>query len=354
MKKLIFFIVLCININSLFSTDKKEILIIQSYHRDYHVSTPGDTGVLNYFLEVGYLDNREQISEFIESDRVETSKVIIRELWMDSKRKNSMDDLLEATKRLISDIQDIRPDLIMLADDNTVKYIGNYLLDSKYPIVFWGVNGLPTKYPVVDTIMRPGHNITGVYQSNYTQSALDFFKDIFPGIKRISIISDASATGKAWNKQMEKLVLGQKSHFTLTTTIVSDDFKKIKSLIITADTETDLYILGPHFTITDEYGEKVSEEFVDWYLSNINKPEITPMGSYLEEGFLCTVNDDIVKQGYEAAKMVYRILENGENPGEIESITPTRGDFILNVKRAIDLNLYDSFRISGYVEQYFR
>lgn len=353
MKKLFLLFFTFITVLGLFSQEKREILIIQSYHREYHVSTLGNTGVLNYFLEVGYLDSPDQITTFIEHDEIETSRLIIRELWMDSKRKNSKDDLQSATRRLIKEIEEIKPDLIMLGDDNTVKYIGNYLLDSDYPIVFWGVNGLPTKYPAVDSISRPGHNVTGIYQSNYTQDALDFFKKIFPNIKRISIISDASPTGKAWNKQMEKLILEQKDHFTLTTTVVSNNYSKIKSQILTADKNTDLFIVGPHFTIKNQAGDSVTKEFVDWYLTNINKPEIVPIATYLKEGFLCTVNDDIFKQGYEAAKLVYRILEEGEDPAQIRTTTPTRGNFILNTQRAKDLNLYEQFRESGYIEQYF-
>lgn len=353
MRRVVIFMLMILLLIPIFSQEQKNILLISSYHREYHVSNLADTGILTYFLEVGYLDSEDQIAYFIEHDELETSRVKLRELWMDSKRKNSKEDLLEATRRLTREIQEIDPDLIILGDDNTVKYIGNYLLDTDVPIVFWGVNGLPTKYPVVDSLQKPGHNLTGVYQSNYTQSALDIYKEILPDVKRISIISDASPTGKAWNKQMEKLILEQKDHFSLTTTIISDNYTSMKNLILTADRETDLYIVGPHFTIKNESGDSVTNKFVDWYLTTLNKPEIVPTSSYISEGFLCTVNDDMEKQGYEAAKKVYRILQNGEDPSEIEITTPTRGDFILNIERAKNLGLYDKFRESGFVEQYW-
>ncbi len=41
------------------------------------------------------------------------------------------------------------------------------LLDTAISVVFWGINGMPLKYGLVDRMDQPGHNVTGVWQSGY-------------------------------------------------------------------------------------------------------------------------------------------------------------------------------------------
>ena len=40
-------------------------------------------------------------------------------------------------------------------------------------MVFWGINGLPLKYGLIDTIEKPEHNVTGIYQAGYLKENVD-------------------------------------------------------------------------------------------------------------------------------------------------------------------------------------
>ena len=59
------------------------------------------------------------------------------------------------------EIRAFKPDVVLLGDDNAAKHIGAQLLDSSTPVVFWGINGLPLKYGLVDSLDAPGRNVTG-------------------------------------------------------------------------------------------------------------------------------------------------------------------------------------------------
>ena len=52
------------------------------------------------------------------------------------------------------------------------------------PVVFWGVNGRPLKYGLLDSLERPGHNVTGVYQAGYLEECLASFLTRLPSMGR--------------------------------------------------------------------------------------------------------------------------------------------------------------------------
>jgi ABC-type uncharacterized transport system substrate-binding protein len=68
---------------------------------------------------------------------------------------------------------------------------------------------------------------------------------------------------------------------------------------------------------------------------------------------LSVVDDSGYKQGYETVKMLYLILEKGQQPGDIPSIAPDRGPFIVNQERArmLGITLTPEMEIEEYVEQ---
>lgn len=117
--------------------DKKRIIVVDSYHREYLGSINANRGFCRAMLHYGYFDSDEQEFTFTRDDFIESSQVIVKKLWLDSKRKQSTEELLATAKSLAEEIQAFNPDLILLGDDNAVNYIGTLFLDQKIPIVFW-------------------------------------------------------------------------------------------------------------------------------------------------------------------------------------------------------------------------
>lgn len=319
---------------------KTRIIVVSSYHREYLWSQETNEGVCAAFLEFGYLDNSDQIKEYTKNDYVESSNAVIKKTWMDTKRKSSKAEIATSFSRIIAEIDKFQPDIILLGDDNAANYIGNQYLDSETPVVFWGINGLPLKYGIIDSLDKPGHNITGVYQKGYHVQCFEYLQKIVPGIKTIAVLSDDTPTGRAHAKRVERYAAEGTLPVEIKEIIITNSFEHWQAKALELRPKVDAFYISTHHALKDNKGDPIdSLKVAAWHLRNIKKPSTTPARYFVNEGFLSTVDDSAFRQGYEAAKIAYKILVKGENPAEIEPYFPAQGRFIVNRQRAKMLGL---------------
>lgn len=324
---------------------KKRIMVVSSYHKEYLWSQGTNEGVCAAFLENGYLDNDAQSLEFTKNDFVESSKAIIKKAWMDTKRKNSKSDIVGALSRIAEEIDTFKPDLLLLGDDNAANLLGNQYLDTKIPIVFWGINGLPLKYGIIDSLERPGHNVTGVYQKGYHIQCLEYLLKVLPDIKTIAVLSDDSPTGRAHAKRLERYGAEGLLPVKIVEIVVTNSYEEWQAKALELQSKVDAFYISTHSTFHDKNGKYV--DYLDassWYLRNIVKPSTTPVKFFVEEGFFSTVDDSAFKQGYEATKIGIKILAGEINPAEMAPYFPKRGPFVVNRKRAKMLGLEEQVK----------
>lgn len=315
--------------------NKRRIFIVSSYHREYLWSQATQQGLAAAMLRYAYLDNTMQSQELAQHDAVESSKAVIKKVWMDTKRKHSDAEIAQATARIVRAIEAFRPDLVLLGDDNAAHYIGHQLLDTDIPVVFWGINGLPLKYGLVDSLERPGHNITGVWQSGYLKESLELLRALVPGAKTFAIIACDSETARPKVKQLQALAREGQLPLQLVDTIVTNSFTTFKQRALSAAQKVDAFFVLNHDTLKDDQGQHVDMLAVGkWYMETINKPEASHEGQFVKEGMLCTANDSGYNQGYEAFRMAVEILEDGANPATMPPRTPPRGPLMVNRVRA--------------------
>jgi putative ABC transport system substrate-binding protein len=319
---------------------KTRIIVVSSYHREYLWSQATNEGVCAAFLEFGYLDNSDQIKEYTKNDYVESSTAVIKKTWMDTKRKNSKAEIATSFSRIIAEIDKFQPDIILLGDDNAANYIGNQYLDYETPVVFWGINGLPLKYGIIDSLDNPGHNITGVYQKGFHVQCFEYLQKIVPGIKTIAVLSDDTPTGRAYAKRIERYAAEGTLPVQIKEIVITNSFEQWQAKALELQPKVDAFYISTHHTLKDSNGDPVDYlKVAAWHLRNIKKPSATPESYFVIEGFLSTVNDSGFRQGYEAAKIAYKILAKGENPAEIAPYFPEQGPFIVNRQRAKMLGL---------------
>ena len=339
MKTRLFLLALCIGLGQTATVHataaKKRILVVSSYHKEYLWSQSTQKGLVASLQEHRYLDTAQQGDAFTRTDHVESSKAVIRKEWMDTKRFNSQAALAAATQRIMQVVQDFRPDLVMLGDDNAARYIGGQLLDSTTPIVFWGVNGLPLKYGLVDNMDRPGHNITGVWQQGYPKESLELLHRVVPAARTFAILACDSETSRPWVKQIQFLAREGQLPLKLVATVMTNSFEEFKDQTLALTDKVDAFFVLNHDTMKDSGGKYVEMLTVGkWYLENIRKPEATDQDQFVLEGMLLTANDYGYNQSYLAFGIAYEILEQGLNPGHIRPRTPARGPLMINTLRA--------------------
>src|ERR1043166_8296812 len=315
--------------------DKKRILVVSSYHKDYLWSKSTQQGLVASLLKYRYLDNTQQADTFTKTDYIESSKAVIKKEWMDTKRLNSQATIAAAAQRIMQSAHDFRPDLVMLGDDNAAHYIGNQLLDTATPVVFWGINGLPLKYGLVDSMDRPGHNVTGVWQQGYLKESLELMQKLVPTAKTFAILACDSETSRPSVKQLQYLARDGKLPLRLVDTVVTNSFEEFKQRSLELSKKVDAFFMLNHDTMKDARGNYVDMLVVGrWYLENIKKPEASPEDQFVLEGMLLSANDYGYNQSYMAFAMAYDILEQGLNPGRMRPRTPPRGPLMVNKKRA--------------------
>ena len=319
---------------------QKRIFVVSSYHKDYLWSRSTQQGLNQALLDYGYLESREQAEAFTRDDRVESSKVVLQKAWMDTKRKNSAADIAEATMRIMKAINAFKPDLVLLGDDNAANYIGNQLLDSETPVVFWGINGLPLKYGLVESMDAPGHNVTGVWQAGYHAESVKFLKRLVPGAKTFAILACDSVTSRPNVKQIQALAQRGELPLELVEVVMTNSFSEFKERALELAERVDAFFILNHDTFRDDDGNHIDMLTVGrWYLENIKKPEASHEDQFVREGMLLTANDSGFNQSYKAFEMAYDILEQGLNPSRMRTVTPSRGPLMVNRRRAEALGI---------------
>jgi ABC-type uncharacterized transport system substrate-binding protein len=322
------------------SPEKKRILVVSSYHKEYLWSQSTQQGLVASFLKYRYLDTTQQADAFTRKDYIESSKAVLKKVWMDTKRVNSQAAIAAATQRIMEVMHDFRPDLVMLGDDNAANYIGNQLLDTATPVVFWGINGLPLKYGLVDSMDRPGHNVTGVWQQGYPKESLELLHKLVPTAKTFAILACDTETSRPQAKQIQVLAREDQLPLRLVETVSTNSFDEFKKRTLALTKKVDAFFMLNHDTMTDTLGNYVDMLTVGkWYLENIRKPEASATDQFVLEGMLLTANDYGYNQSYLAFEMAYDILEQGLNPGRMRPRVPARGPLMVNTKRADALGI---------------
>lgn len=332
---------------------KRRILIVSSYHREYLWSQDTAAGVTAGLLEAGWLDDPGQAAQFATADRVESTRAVLMKLWMDTKRADARAQIAGAVARVVAAIDAFAPDILLLGDDNATHYVGANYLDTRLPVVFWGVNGDPTKYDLIDSLERPGRNVTGVYQAGYLKEGVQWLRRLLPDVERLAVLSDDSPTSRAKAKELERLVRDGELPVRLIGLVVTNSYEAWKAGALELADKVDAFFVLNHNTLKHADGRPVDQlEAGAWYLTHVRKPDIGHERQFVVEGVLCAVDDSGFKQGYEAVRIARRILEGGEHPSTIAVYAPERGDFVVNRERARMLGLDTHFERSGLVERW--
>lgn len=319
---------------------KKRIFVVSSYHKDYLWSQSTQEGLTGAMLDFGYLDNIQQANDFTKNDYVESSRVLIKKAWMDTKRKNSLREIAQGTVCIMQMIDEFKPDLVMLGDDNAANYIGNQLLDTPVPVVFWGINGLPLKYGLVDSMDSPGHNITGVWQVGYPVESIELLQTLVPEAKTFAILACDSETSRPRVKQIQNLARKGKLPLKLVDAVVTNSFSEFKKLTLELVPRVDAFFILNHDTLIDDQGNHMDMLDVGkWYLENVKKPETSPEPQFVIEGMLSTASDSGYNQSYKAFEMAFDILEQGLNPSSMRTVVPPKGPLMVNRIRAKTLGI---------------
>jgi putative tryptophan/tyrosine transport system substrate-binding protein len=200
------------------------------------------------------------------------------------------------------------------------------------PIVFV-VHGDPVGTGDVESLARPGGNITGFSQMHPELSAkqLDLLQGLVPRVRRIAILWNATVSAKAgdWRE------LESASH-ARGVVLQSRELRRSGDLddvfdVIRKDRPDALLILGDPmlFTMRGHIAEFAGKERL---------PAMYPWRSAVETGGLIAYGADVFDLIRRAAGYVDRILR-GAKPADLPVQQPTKFELVINLKTAKAMGL---------------
>ena len=242
----------------------------------------------------------------------------------------SADNKLDRLPALADELVRLKVDVILtpsppaaLAAKNATRTI---------PIVFNSISD-PVALGLVDTLARPGGNITGVTNiaSELTGKRLEILKETIPKLSRVAVLwsSQGPSSAHPWKEsQLAAKELGLQLHSMEVSS--ADKYESAFKEAIKAGSAALAVTLSPLANATQK-------RIADLAIKN-RLPAINPRGDYVASGGLMSYGADQTEAYKRVAVFVDKILK-GANPADIPVEQPMKFEFIINLKAAKQIGL---------------
>lgn len=296
-----------------FNEDRSlRVLIVNSYRTDFPWVIGQNTGFKNFF-------DKEEI------------KTDIRTFDMKTVFNDSDEWAMLQSEEADFLIEEFKPDVIYATDDNAQKYVAQKYLDSDILIVFSGVNAELKDYGYDNA-----ENVVGMLERLPFVGGVRFLNTLIP-LNKIAVISDTAIP----SKNIVEDIMGEVSDLPDIGVEVrefeySEDYY---DYILKFQDSLDALVIVNIRGFKDPGGSLISlDDFTRWSLENSSLPELVLSRSvYLNSFVRFELNSE--SEGFEAAKLAYRVLISGENPQEVGFHKSNMGIQGINLKRAEALGI---------------
>jgi len=200
------------------------------------------------------------------------------------------------------------------------------------PIVFISGSGDPVEAGLVDSLARPGGNITGFTTSAAVLAGkrLELLKETLPKLSRVAVLWDpASASTQQWKEsQLPARELGLQLH---SMEVSSAD--KYESAFKEATKARSAALAVMQGALNNSNQKRIAE------LATKNRlPAIYHRGDWIASGGLMSYGADQVEPYRRVAVLVDKILK-GATPADLPVEQPMKFEFVVNLKAAKQIGL---------------
>jgi putative ABC transport system substrate-binding protein len=199
------------------------------------------------------------------------------------------------------------------------------------PVVFvQGVDPVGTGY--VANLARPGGNVTGFTQFEYTLSGkwLQLLKELMPGLTRVAVLRESGAAGIG---QWAVIQAAASSLAVELTPLNAGEPADIERAAAAFGQEPN----GGLIVVVSSWAT-VHRELIIALAAKHRLPSVYPYRYFVTGGGLVSYGADLIDQYRRAASYVDRILK-GEKPADLPVQAPTKYELVINLKTAKALGL---------------
>ncbi len=280
------------------------ILVIESYHKEYLWDASYRQGIQEVIGE------QYQLKYF----EMDTKRL------PESRYQERADNAWETYEAL-------QPALVIVGDDNALKFVGPRLAETRIPVVYLGINGNPRTY-----FSPYPTNMTGVLERPLLGHSVRIIKKLLPDIKNLLVLFDSGTTSQT---VVAETFAGQTQFRVSGVTVdvlLINSWEAWKETVLQSTQKYDAIVAGLYHTIVDAQGEHVSDvEIIRW------TSEHTPLPPFCFWDF-AVGNDKTIgglvlygkEQGELAAKIALEILEGGGIPKRLLPMTTQKGRLLFS------------------------
>ena len=221
-------------------------------------------------------------------------------------------------------------DVIFASDFNSAVASKN--ATQSIPIVFQTL-GDPVASGLVNSLARPGRNLTGVagFGPELSGKRLEIIREVVPGMSRIAFLTDPSnAAGAATLRETEAAAKALGVTLQVYKIANAEELKSAFAVMKTKRASALMVNHDPTLTARRDYILRLVEES--------RLPAIYVETQWAPSGGLIIYGPNLWNQFRRAATYVDKILK-GANPAELPVEQPTKFELVINLKTAKQIGL---------------
>ncbi|GAB4349333.1 MAG: hypothetical protein Kow0099_32340 [Candidatus Abyssubacteria bacterium] len=241
---------------------------------------------------------------------------------------HSLDGKSGDVDRMIASVKEFKPDLVLTVGSRATSVVSERL--QKTPIVFSMVL-YPVASTFVDSMDKPGRNVTGAAMDVPVTLQMDTLKRILPDLERVGVLYSPKETlpviqeATRVMKSMGIELVAEEVH---TDGDVPDALSRLE--------KQDIDVL---WSVAD--GKVFNRQSTRYIIEQVVRkgiPFMGPHNGFVRAGALLALTADYRENGRQAAELAAQILE-GAKPGNIPVRTPRKVEMAINLRVANHIGL---------------
>jgi putative tryptophan/tyrosine transport system substrate-binding protein len=232
-------------------------------------------------------------------------------------------------RRHAAELVALAPDVILAHGASTV---GPLLQATRTVPVVFPVLGDPVAAGYVESLARPGGNVTGFMIFEYSMGGkwLELLKQIAPGVTRAAVLRDPTQSGASQFTAIQTVAPSLRVEVSPVNTRDAGEIERAVAAFARAPNGGLIVTAGPAVTL--------HRELIITLAARHKLPAVYYERFFAVAGGLISYGPDYVDQYRRAAGYVDRILK-GEKPADLPVQAPTKYELVINLKTAKALGL---------------
>jgi putative tryptophan/tyrosine transport system substrate-binding protein len=285
---------------------------------------------------IGYLSSNVPASA-IDSTRIETIRLALRERGYIEGQNIAFEYRYAGGKRdryaeLAAELVRLKADIIVVAGGAPlVRATRN--ATKTIPIVMVGAGSDPVKAGLIESLARPGGNVTGLTNLaiDLGGKRLELLKEVVPKLACVAVLYDVTNPANVIEVKEELSVAARALRLTLQPWEVrtGDNFERVFAAL--KQRSDGLYVLASRLI-------NANQKWIVGFAQKSRLPSVYVTREFVDAGGLMSYGADLADSYRRVAYFVDKILK-GAKPADLPVEQPTKFELVINLKTAKQIGL---------------